>query len=88
LAEGKPEEALKYANEAIKMLQRGENYCRLVNSMETKSHIELKLKDYTNYTKTMVACINIASIHISQKQADKFIDALAKMLSNRGNLTK
>ncbi len=41
LAEGKYKEALKYANEAIAMLQKGENYSYLVNSMETKSVIQL-----------------------------------------------
>jgi hypothetical protein len=39
-------------------------------------------------TKTIIACIHIASIHISQRQADKFIDALAGSLSNQQNLTK
>jgi tetratricopeptide (TPR) repeat protein len=88
LAQGKYEEALKCANEAITMLKKGENYCYLVNSMETKSRIELELKDYKNYAKTIVACINIASIHISHRQADKFIDSLADLLSNLGSLTK
>ncbi len=88
LAEGKFEEALNCANEAIKMLQKGENYCYLVNSIETKCQILLKMKDYETYAKTIVACINIASIHISHRQADKFIDSLAEVLSNRGNLTK
>jgi tetratricopeptide (TPR) repeat protein len=88
LAEGKFTEALKCANEAVMILQKGENYCYLVNSMETKSRIELELKDYTNYAKTIIACTNTASIHLSQRQADKFIDSLADLLSNRGNLTK
>ncbi len=88
LAQGKYEEALKCANEAIRMLSDGENYCYLANSMETKSRIELELKDYTNYAKTIVACINIASLHISREQENKFIDLLAEVLSNRGNLTK
>ncbi len=43
LAEGKHKEALKCANEAIAMLQKGENYCYLVNSMETKCKILLKM---------------------------------------------
>jgi tetratricopeptide (TPR) repeat protein len=88
LAEGNYKEALKCANEAIAILQKGENYCYLVNSMETKSRIELELKDYKNYAITIIACTNIASIHISQRQADKFIDALADLLSSPGNLTK
>ncbi len=88
LSEGKYKQALACANEAIRMLSDGENYCYLANSMETKSRIELELKDYTNYAKTIVACINIASLHISHLQADKFIDSLAEVLSNRGNLTK
>jgi tetratricopeptide (TPR) repeat protein len=84
LAEGKYKEALECANEAITILQNGENYCYLVNSMETKSRIELELKDYTNYAKTIIACTNTASIHLSQRQADKFIDSLAKLLSKIG----
>jgi tetratricopeptide (TPR) repeat protein len=84
LAEGKLEEAMKYANQAIEMLEKGENYCYLVNAMQTKCSIVFQQKDYKTYVKTMIACTNIASIHISQQQAEKFIDDLAETLRNRG----
>jgi tetratricopeptide (TPR) repeat protein len=80
IAEGKYEEALKCAKEAVEILENGENYCYLVNSMQTKSSIEFHLKDYKNFTKTMIASINIAALHISQNQADKFIDTFVELL--------
>jgi tetratricopeptide (TPR) repeat protein len=84
LAEGKLEEALECANEAVKMLSDGENYCYLANSMQTKSHIQLYLKDYVAASETMVACVNIASIQISPTQAKKFIEEYVKLLKIRG----
>jgi glycine/serine hydroxymethyltransferase len=47
--------------------------------MQTKSHIEFYLKDYANSLKTMIASVNIASLHISQTQANKFIDTYADL---------
>jgi tetratricopeptide (TPR) repeat protein len=84
MAEGNYEEALKYANEAIRMLSNGENYCYLANSMQTKSHIQLYLKDYVAAQETMIASVNIASIHISQTQAKKFIEEYVELLKNCG----
>jgi tetratricopeptide (TPR) repeat protein len=84
MAQGKYEEALKCANEAVKMLSDGENYCYLANSMQTKSHIQLYLKDFKNSMKTKMASVNIASIHISQTHADKFIDEYVELLKNCG----
>lgn len=52
--------------------------------MQTKSHIELYLKDYAASMETMIAGINIASIHISQSQAKKFTDAYVELLKTRG----
>jgi tetratricopeptide (TPR) repeat protein len=80
MAQGRYEEALKCANEAISILENGENYCYLANSMETKSHIQSYLKDTAGSIKTMVACSNIASLHISMEQADKFIERYAELL--------
>jgi tetratricopeptide (TPR) repeat protein len=79
MSEGKYVEALACAKEAIKMLSDGENYCYLANSMQTKSHIELYLKHNEASLKTMIASVNIASIHISQSQANKFIDEYAEL---------
>jgi hypothetical protein len=64
---------------AIKMLSNGENYCYLANSMQTKSHIELYLKHNEESLKTMIASVNISAIHVSQSQANKFIDAYAEL---------
>jgi tetratricopeptide (TPR) repeat protein len=84
MAEGRYKEALKYANEAIAMLQNGENYCYFANSMQTKSHIQLYLKDFAESQETMIASVNIASIHISKTQAKKFIDDYVKLLEDFG----
>jgi hypothetical protein len=84
MAEGNYEEALKYANEAVAMLENGENYCYLINSMETKSRIQLYLKDFGSSIKTKIASVNIASIHISQTHADKFIDEYVELLKTCG----
>jgi tetratricopeptide (TPR) repeat protein len=86
LAEGNYKEALKCANEAVKMLSDGENYCYLANSMQTKSHIEFYLKDYLQSMETMIASVNIASIHISQTQAKKFMEEYVKLRKTRGFL--
>jgi tetratricopeptide (TPR) repeat protein len=84
MSQGKYDEALKCANEAIEMLEKGENYCYLANSMQTKSHIQLCLKDYVAAQETMIASVNIASIQISQIQAKKFIDEFVELLKNCG----
>ena len=86
MAESNYKEALKCANEAIKMLKKGENYCYLANSMQTKSHIEFYLKDYSASMETMIASVNIASVHISQTQAKKFIDTYVRLQKTRGFL--
>jgi hypothetical protein len=62
------------------MLSNGENYCYLANTMQTKSYIEFYLKDYANSLNTMIAGVNIASIHISQTQADKFREDYAALM--------
>jgi tetratricopeptide (TPR) repeat protein len=84
MSEGKYKKALVCANEAIKILSDGENYCYLANSMQTKSHIELYLKDYSVSMETMIAGVNIASIHISQSQAKKFTDIYVELLKTKG----
>jgi tetratricopeptide (TPR) repeat protein len=84
MAEGKFAEALKCANEAIAMLENGENYCYLANSIQTKSHIEFYLKDYVASAETWIASVNIASIHISQTQAKKFIEEYVELQKNCG----
>jgi tetratricopeptide (TPR) repeat protein len=82
MVEGKYKEALDCSNEAISLLESGENYCYLANSMQTKSHIEFHLEDYTNSLQTMVASVNIASLHISQAQATKFYDAYSELIKS------
>jgi hypothetical protein len=62
------------------MLSNGENYCYSANSMQTKSHIEFHLKDYAKSLNTMIASVNISSIHISQTQADKFREDYAALM--------
>jgi tetratricopeptide (TPR) repeat protein len=79
LAQGKYKEALKCANEAIAILENGENYCYLANSMQTKSHIQLYMKDFVTAQETLIASVNVASIHISQSQAKKFIEEYVKL---------
>jgi tetratricopeptide (TPR) repeat protein len=80
MSEGKYKEALACANKAIKMLSNGENYCYLANSMQTKSRIEFYLKNYAKSLKSMIAGVNIASLHISQTQADKFREDYAELM--------
>jgi tetratricopeptide (TPR) repeat protein len=80
MSEGRYKEALECSNQAVKLLESGENYCYLANSMQTKSHIEFYLKDYANSLKTMIGSVNIASLHISQTQADKFREDYAVLL--------
>jgi AraC-like DNA-binding protein len=80
MAEGKLEEALKCANEAIVMLKRGENYSYLVNSMETKSHIQLYLKDYAESVKTIVEAIKI--VNLFSKRTDKRISIIEEKISS------
>jgi tetratricopeptide (TPR) repeat protein len=82
MSEGKYKEALTCANKAIKMLSDGENYCYLANSMQTKSHIELYLTDNEASLKTMIASVNIAAMHVSQTQANKFIEGYAELQKN------
>ncbi len=80
MSEGKYAEALECSNQAIKLLESGENYCYLANSLQTKSHIEFHLKDYANSLNTMIGSVNICSLHISQTQADKFREDYAELL--------
>jgi tetratricopeptide (TPR) repeat protein len=82
MSEGKYKKALECADEAIKILSDGENYCYLANSMQTKSRIQFHLKNYSESMETIVAAINIASIHISPTQAKKFIDDYAELFGN------
>jgi tetratricopeptide (TPR) repeat protein len=82
MSEGKYKKALACANEAIRILSDGENYCYLANSMQTKSRIQFHLKNYSESMETIVACINIAAIHISPTQAKKFIDDYAELFGN------
>jgi tetratricopeptide (TPR) repeat protein len=84
MSEGKYTEALKCVNQAVKLLESGENYCYLANTMQTKSHIEFYLKDYANSLNTMIASVNIAAIHISQSQAKKFREDYAELMKNLG----
>jgi tetratricopeptide (TPR) repeat protein len=84
LAQGKYEEALKCANEAISILANGENYCYLANSMQTKSHVQLYLKNHVEASETMIASVNIASIHISKNQAKKFIEEFVELQKQFG----
>jgi tetratricopeptide (TPR) repeat protein len=84
MAEGKYVEALACANEAIKILSNGENYCYLANSMQTKSHIHLYMKDFVAAQETMIACVNTASIRISQSQAKKFIEEYVELQKKMG----
>jgi hypothetical protein len=60
------------------MLEKGKNYCYSANSMQTKSRIEFYLKDYSGSMETIIAGINIASIHISQTQAKKYVELQKK----------
>jgi hypothetical protein len=55
---------------------------QIPNSLQTKSHIEFYLKDYEASLSTMIASVNIASIHVSRKQARKFISAYTKLKEN------
>lgn len=80
MAEGKFEEALICAEEAVQMLENGENYCYLANSLQTKCHIELSLDKEAESLETLVASSIIASIHISRAQEKKFIGEYAKLL--------
>jgi tetratricopeptide (TPR) repeat protein len=84
MAQGNYEEALKCANEAISILENGENYCYLANSMQTKSHILFCIKDYVAAQETMIASVNIASIQISKTQAKRFIEQYVELQKNRG----
>jgi tetratricopeptide (TPR) repeat protein len=84
LAQGKYKEALVCANEAVKILENGENYCYLANSMQTKSHIQLYMKNFVAAQETMIAGVHIASIRISQTQAKKFIEEYVELLKNCG----
>jgi hypothetical protein len=54
--------------------------------MQTKSHIEFYLKDYVASAETWIASVNIASIHISQTQAKKFIEEYVKLRKTGGFL--
>jgi tetratricopeptide (TPR) repeat protein len=84
MSEGKYKQALACANEAIRMLSDGENYCYLANSMQTKSHIQLYLKTYEASVETMIASVNIASIHVSKEQAKKFIVDYVELQKENG----
>ncbi len=86
MAQGKYKQALACANEAIRILSDGENYCYLANSMQTKSHIEFHLKDYAASLETMIASVNIASLHVSKTQAKKFIDDYVELQKTGGFL--
>jgi tetratricopeptide (TPR) repeat protein len=80
IAEGKYAEALECSNQAVKLLESGENYCFLANALQTKSHIEFYLKQYSASLDTLIASVNIAAIHISHTQADKFRKDYAELM--------
>jgi AraC-like DNA-binding protein len=80
LAEGKYKEALKCANEAIAILQKGENYLYLENSLQTKNHIQLHLKDYSGLMETISEVIRI--INLFGDKPDKRISTVKETISS------
>jgi AraC-like DNA-binding protein len=80
MAQDKYKEALKCANEATAMLANGENYYYLANSIQTKSHIQLYLKDYSESVKTIVEAVNIVSLF--SKKTDKRISIIEEKISS------
>jgi AraC-like DNA-binding protein len=80
LAEGKYKEALKCANEAIAILQKGENYLYLENSLQTKSHIQLHLKDYSGLMETTSEVIRI--VNLFGDKPDKQISTVKETISS------
>jgi AraC-like DNA-binding protein len=80
MSEGKYVEALACANEAIRMLSDGENYCYLENAIQTKSHIQLYLKDYSELAKTIVEAIRI--VNLFSDKPDKRISTIKETISS------
>jgi AraC-like DNA-binding protein len=80
LAEGRYEEALKCANEAIAILQKGENYLYLENSLQTKNHIQLHLKDYSGLMETISEVIRI--VNLFGDKPDKRISTVKETISS------
>jgi tetratricopeptide (TPR) repeat protein len=79
MSEGKYVEALACANEAVKMLLKGENYLYLENSLQTKSHIQLYLKDYSGLMETIVEAIRI--VNLFSDKPDKRISTVKETIS-------
>src|SRR6185369_17185871 len=65
-AEGKFDQALKFVNSAIEMLEGGESYRKLVESYRTKVKILLQLNSLPEALMVMIAAHNIAALYISQ----------------------
>jgi AraC-like DNA-binding protein len=80
MSEGKYAEALACANEAVKLLQKGENYLYLENSLQTKSHIQLYLKDYSGLMETTIEAIRI--VNLFSDKPDKRISTVKKIISS------
>ncbi len=80
MAQGRYEEALKCANEAIRILSNGENYLYLENSLQTKSHIQLYLKDYSGLMETVAEAIRI--VNLFSNKPDKRILIVKETISS------
>lgn len=80
LAEEKPEIALKYANQAIEMLESSDSYRKLVESYRTKIKILIYQKQITDALTVMTAAHNIANLYISQELGKKIIDEVSLMI--------
>ena len=82
-AEGKFERALKFANEAIELLEGGESYRNLVESYRTKIKILLGLNRLAEALTVMTAAHNIAALYISQEFSKEIIESTAALIQKK-----
>jgi tetratricopeptide (TPR) repeat protein len=82
-AEQKFEKALKYINDAIELLEKGESYLNLVESYRTKVKILIQLNQISDALTVMTAAHNLAALHIAQELAREIIEDTAALIQEK-----
>ncbi len=83
IAEGDFDQALKYVNSAIDLLEAGESYRKLVESYRTKFFILLQLNRLSEALTVIIAAHNIAALYISPELSHEIIEGAANLIQER-----
>jgi tetratricopeptide (TPR) repeat protein len=82
-AEHKYEKALKFIDDAIELLEKGESYMNLVESYRTKVKILIHLNQISEALTVMTAAHNLAALHIAQDLAREIIENTADLIHEK-----